>query len=407
MRIKYTVLGGLYPSKAFLIVMKLQVCPIHRYSAVWLNVYLDSYLRIVDFSEPVDSGTDSIDISTDKITIAIRLPDNIPRLYGGVLWISDGVLYMLPGDYEYYWNTADEYGNMINMTVMTTFPDLTNKVWSFDLESQKWDVHVSGVEINSMHPATGFDTKTQVGWYYGGSLFNTETVTSTGLLDLYRLERGKETPIKVETDSSLVGGVEKGQLIYIEGPGEAGILVLLQTWTVWWTKSVNHSDFFLANTLLQTSFQTVHVWDIATKTWFVQSTTAEAWNYPPDSHVARFCSVVASAEDNSSHNIYLYVGDFGGGIFILTLPAFHWVYVGNPEDPEQPIDSQCLKVHEKHMVVYRGYPGKDKCDNDESLKKYQGIAIYDMTSLIWTTKVGLKNQKYLVPEVLHPIIGGK
>ena len=213
MRIKYTLLEGLYP--LVIIVLTLQVCPIHRHSAVWLNLYLDSYLRIVDFSEPVDSGKDSIDISTDRITTAIRLPDTVPRLYGGVLWISDGVMHMLPGEYQYYNNTADEDGNVINMT---TFPILINSVWNFDLKSQKWDVHASGVEDNPEFPVIAFDTKTQVGWYYGG-YDNSE--------DLYRLDRGKETPMKVETDSSLVGAVRNGELIYIEGAGEAGILVLL------------------------------------------------------------------------------------------------------------------------------------------------------------------------------------
>ena len=172
----------------------------------------------MDFSEPVDSGTDSIDISTDKITTAIRLPDNVPRLYSGVLWISDGVMHMLPGYYPYGNNTPDEDGNIINIT---TFPDLTNEVWNFDLKSQKWDVHASGVEKNPGFPAIAFDTKTQVGWYYGGYH------NSTGLQDLYRLDRGKENPMKVETDSSLVGAVSRGRLIYIEGAGEAGILVLL------------------------------------------------------------------------------------------------------------------------------------------------------------------------------------
>ena len=177
---------------------------------------VDSYLRIVDFSEPVDPSKDSIDISTDRITTAIRLPDNVPRLYDGVLWISNRFLYMLPGEDFYDEKTADEYGNDITMTT----PDLKNKVWTFNLDSHAWNVQVSGLEEeynNPQLPAIAFDTKTQVLWYYGGLASH----------ELYRVDRGVATPIEVETDSSLVGVVSRGMLVYIESAGNAGILVLL------------------------------------------------------------------------------------------------------------------------------------------------------------------------------------
>ena len=116
---------------------------------------------------------------------------------------------------------------------------MTNKVWSFDLNSHEWDVHDSGIEGHAQGTAVAFDAEKQVGWYYGGfdrpdqyyngamyvdfaSIRSTET-----LQDLYHLGKGKGTPIKVETDSSLVGKVENGELVYIGGVGEAGILVLI------------------------------------------------------------------------------------------------------------------------------------------------------------------------------------
>ena len=135
------------------------------------------------------------------------------------------------------------------------------------------------------------------------------------------------------------------------------------------------------------------------------------------------CSVVASAEDNSSHNIYIYGGyneeSFGTNeraineIFVLTLPAFHWILVypsyceDGTCDIRQVYDHKCQKVYEKHMVAYRGINFNNYCDNDARLGKFQGMAIYDMSSLEWTTKVELENQKYLVPKVLYEIIGGE
>ena len=172
--------------------------------------------------------------------------------------------------------------------------------------------------------------------------------------------------------------------------------------------------------LLQGSFDTVHVWDIATKTWFAQSTTTGG--HSPDILKQNSCFVVASAEDNSSHNIYLYQWGWGEGVsrvFILTLPTFRWVLVYESSEDGVEGGGGCLKVHEKHMVLYRGWPyipdNYDNLDNPEAKvcdygkdsKRFQGMQIYDMSSLTWTTKVELKNQKYLVPELLYNIIGGK
>ena len=199
-------------------------------------LYLDSYLRIVDFSKPDDPSKTSIDISTDNITTAIRLPDNVPRLEGAALFISDGVMHMLPGTHGFY-NIEDENGNGHNTTTYRT--NLTDKAWDFDLKSQKWSVHVSEMEDRPQYPAIAFDSQKQVGWFYGGfdrpdRYFNGAELVGTdpnqrtrGLQELYHLERGKGAPIKVDTDSSLVGDVEKGELVYIESAGKAGILVLL------------------------------------------------------------------------------------------------------------------------------------------------------------------------------------
>ena len=161
--------------------------------------------------------------------------------------------------------------------------------------------------------------------------------------------------------------------------------------------------------------QTVHVFDIATNTWFAQSTTAHGGFYP----ISRsdFCSVVASASDNSSHNIYI----FGGWdpasqvsrneVFILTLPAFHWILVyplakdSSDINIRQTFGHTCQKIHEKHMISYRGL--QSTCDYDKKSKKFQGMTIYDLSSLTWTTVVELENPKYLVPQVLYEAIGGK
>ena len=157
--------------------------------------------------------------------------------------------------------------------------------------------------------------------------------------------------------------------------------------------------------------QIVHIYDIAGKSWFAQSTTAQGGSYPGGR--GGFCSVVASAEDDSSHNIYIYggsmYGDDSNEVFILTLPAFHWVSVYPPTNNSDALILQgnghrCQKVHEKYMVAYGG---QYTCQNETQSKRINGMVIYDMSSLTWTTKVEIGNQKYSVPQALYEIIGGK
>ena len=192
----------------------------------------------MDFSKPVDSSKNIIDIRTDDITTTIRLPDSIPRLYSGALFISDGVIHILPGRQSKY-TIANADGNILdpaaysNSTMFRTNP--ANKVWNFNLESNKWDLNVSGIEGCTQSVAVAFDAEKEVGWYYGGWYYegcqiqnnSTNSKESMSPQALYRLDKGKDAPIKVETDSSSVGVVIDGELVYIKGIGRAGILVLL------------------------------------------------------------------------------------------------------------------------------------------------------------------------------------
>ena len=152
----------------------------------------------MDFSKPVNSSQNSIDITTDTITTDIRLPG---AMYGGALFISDGVMHLRPAAFG---------------TFLTT-------VLNFNLKTQIFDVLDSGQQ-QARSAAIAFDTEQQVGWYYGGIV-----ESDAGLIysqDLYRLDRGKGTPTKVEVSSS-VGAVFGGELVYIKNIGEAGILVLI------------------------------------------------------------------------------------------------------------------------------------------------------------------------------------
>ena len=158
------------------------------------------YIHVMDFSKPVNSSQNSIDISTDNITTDILLPAHIRD---GALFISDGVMHLLPGEYK----------------------DTTHSTWDLNLKTRKLDVQDSGIQYQTSGAAIAFDTEKQVGWYYGGMVEPNDGVFKYSQ-DLYRLDRGKGTPIKVDVKSS-VGVVSGGELVYLKNIGEAGILVLI------------------------------------------------------------------------------------------------------------------------------------------------------------------------------------
>lgn len=87
----------------------------------------------------------------------------------------------------------------------------------------------------------------------------------------------------------------------------------------------------LADDSYQTQMNTVNVYDIASSSWYTQSTSGETPNMRVNP-----CASTASAPDGTSTNIYMFGGQnlipYGNqtqydDMWILTLPAFAWIQV--------------------------------------------------------------------------------
>ena len=154
----------------------------------------------------------------------------------------------------------------------------------------------------------------------------------------------------------------------------------------------------------------VHVYDIASSTWYTQPTTADSDIFPEGR--AEACAVVATAPDKSSYNIYLHGGYMGppknatvdSGLWILTLPTFHWIR--SPVGLENfNTEHTCVKVHDKFMVIHRGLGalGDFKCD------EFAGLKIVDLVSLEWVTQMNVSEGDvvYRVPQLVSAAVGGK
>jgi hypothetical protein len=127
----------------------------------------------------------------------------------------------------------------------------------------------------------------------------------------------------------------------------------------------------------------IDVYDIASSTWYKQSTTGAS---PPIR--VNPCAVVAAAPDGSSFNIYLYGGQnlipYGGqtqysDMWILTIPSFTWIEVNMSSSQTQPSAraGHTCNLMDGQMVVVGGYVGKDiPCDSP-------GVYVFNASSLEW------------------------
>jgi len=155
------------------------------------------------------------------------------------------------------------------------------------------------------------------------------------------------------------------------------------------------------------------VYDSGTGSWYSQGTTAENDQFPPNR--VNYCTVAASAPDNSSHNIYMYGGEASGqtpniafsDMWILSIPSFHWIPVDVTSMPRKGLG--CTVVAGRYMVTYGGLQAgwTDSTDGDKCDQENYGLRLFDMSDLTWQSRYnGPENSKYTVPSAVYKAIGG-
>ncbi|KAI9851073.1 MAG: hypothetical protein M1838_004505 [Thelocarpon superellum] len=153
--------------------------------------------------------------------------------------------------------------------------------------------------------------------------------------------------------------------------------------------------------------ETVSVYDIKSATWYNQATSGDI---PPQ--LTQFCSVVASAKDGSSQNIYIYGGWDGlddtsapsDDVYVLSLPSFTWVHVYNGTSAHGRRSHKCAKVYPDQMFVVGGQTQQAEtfsCLADGV------IQIFNLNTLAWQDSYDPKVwSQYKVPSVITAQIGG-
>ncbi len=338
-------------------------------------------------------------------------PDGPPAVANGYLWNSYESLFL--------------YGGLYSDSPPTT-PDSVS-TWEYQIEAQKWIEHANpdttygnfsepaGVPIQRSAEGAGLSIpELGLSYYFGGhqDMYTTQGWSNqigriylnsmlefthpgymnTGVEGLGIGEKGTGTDGTYRNITE--GGIQEkagfteradGVLVYIPGWGESGIILGLAGGTA----DVDGQEGSF------TEMSPIDIYDIASSTWYKQSTEGES---PPMR--VNPCAAVFAAPDASSFNVYLYGGqsltpyedqEQYDDMWILTVPSFTWIKVpfDGQSKPSARAGHSC-HAWDSQMIVVGGYVGKDiSCDSP-------GIYVFNASNLEW------KNEFTAVPGTVAP-----
>ncbi|KAJ5444901.1 Galactose oxidase/kelch beta-propeller [Penicillium cf. griseofulvum] len=213
---------------------------------------------------------------------------------------------------------------------------------------------------------------------------------------------------KNATLPSYVPARSNAELVWVP-VSESGVLVaiggVIEPIQLFRNAKANASRTAQSKRISPTFMETVSVFDVESKTWYLQKTKGDT---PPQ--LTEFCSVLASAADGSSHNIYIYGGydglNYNGipsdEVYILSLPSFVWLKAYNGTNTHSRSGHQCIKVYPDKMLVVGG-------QHVDSTRCLEGgvIVNFNLNTLTFEDEYDPKSwSKYKVPDLVTKQIGG-
>ncbi|KAK4127899.1 hypothetical protein N657DRAFT_566669, partial [Parathielavia appendiculata] len=200
------------------------------------------------------------------------------------------------------------------------------------------------------------------------SSFNTYDISDSQMLDASGIEPRGGIPF-------FAG------MVYVPNWGDRGILIAVGG-------SQNQA---LDNR--NSSFETVHVYDVEAQRWYHQKTTGDIPQYRTD-----FC-IAGAVSSNRTHEILVYGGwdgQLGAGAtpydsaYVLTLPAFHWAKADYPAaHPRHGLS--CNAVGGSQILTIGGVDTAHEAGNDSYRAGFQtrdpfskGLAVFDLSTLTWS-----------------------
>lgn len=289
-------------------------------------------------------------------------------------------------------------------------------LWSFDNKTNTWDQFDIGTLNTPSYGSSAEAPDQGLAFYLHGRTNNGTNVGAryTGdtevLLDgmiaidlVHRTSKNISTMGMKDPQPRLGGGLQ-----YVPGIGENGMLVALGGKVLDGIQPVTSQS---RGRLLP--FDDVDVFDLASftasegnGTWYSQSTSGDI---PP----ARIdsCTVLASAPDNSSHNIYMYGGwdpthetaKYYDDIYVLSLPSFTWIKIFEGESPRYGHTCHLAAGRQLLTIGGRTQHGNitDLCDWEA-----ESIAVMDLPTMTWGSVFSAGYRPYELSNKLIEKLGG-
>lgn len=284
------------------------------------------------------------------------------------------------------------------------------KWFSEDLPSgvSRYNTNGAGVSAPSEDMGFYFSGMRAAGW--GSFTYNDmkSNKTADTLITVNMAEMGKGEWSNY-TLPDYVPGRSKGELVWVP-VSKSGVLVaiggVVEPVEFWRTTELSDSQISESERLSPSFMQTVPVYDVDSQVWYLQNTTGDI---PPQ--LTQFCSVLASASDGSSHNIYIYGGYNGleydsnpsDDVYVLSLPSFEWMKAYNGTSTHSRSGHRCIKIYPDQMLAIGG-------QHVDSTKCLEGglFAKFNLNNLVFENSYDPANwSEYRVPELITSRIGGE
>ncbi|KAI9775133.1 MAG: hypothetical protein M1835_005928 [Candelina submexicana] len=369
----------------------------------------NNFLIEVDLSQSWDWKT-NISEKAESVTA----PNSVspPTLVRGALFQGspdDNSIYLYGGTTS-WWATPNQ-GTSSGFNPPTP---QQYSLWSYDTVAKKWDnpdiSAASQVRPNSGAYAEAPDLG--LAFWFNGMLdsgSSSETMvfgdnTKVYFETMIVIDTNKKTARNLSTSAvtKSTTGLALGAMQYVPGVSDKGILVQIggsdKTGKL---IPMDHVNVFDVNSLSNSSTPNGR--------WYSQPTTGDA----PSARVEA-CAVTVSAQDGSSHNIYLYGGRGGGNqqyfdqVYVLSIPSFKWTKVYEGSSPR--FGHTCHFVGKRQMITVGGtwvpstaqslaIPGT--CDTQT-----KGVNVFDLSAATFGSVYNANAAPYEVPAKVISAIGG-
>ncbi|KAF2633229.1 hypothetical protein BU25DRAFT_1977 [Macroventuria anomochaeta] len=298
------------------------------------------------------------------------------------------------------------------------FRDQSNiyPLWSFDNETNTWDQFDIGTLNTPSYGSSAEAPDQGLAFYLNG---RTDNGTNNGVHNAGDIQLLLDGMIVIDlvhhtSQNISTAGMKDpqprlgGSLQYVPNIGVSGLLVALGGKVFDGVQPVTSQS---RGRLL--SFDHVDVFNLGSYsskesngTWYTQATSGDI---PP----ARIdsCTVLASAPDNSSHNIFIYGGwdptsnitKYYDDMYVLSLPSFTWIKMFMGESPRY--GHTCHLSAGRQLLTIGGSTQHgnvtDSCDWEA-----ESVGIMDLTPLTWGSVYSAEYRPYEVSNKLIDKLGG-